>query len=157
MTIFIPDARKIGDVGVPAVCPQCKKQYLIDGLSPDDKQTAIDLTRYHERAVEYNVYRTIASILDLFPGTQHPLLVEKLPPNRIGDTDDTLVDEEIRKHEGLSEYLRCRRFRYDKRLKYVRQHETETLPNVQTPKLRCTDCDGHYLILPDEYYWSIGM
>lgn len=99
----------------------------------------------------------IASILELFPGTQHPLLVEKLPPKRQGDTDDSLVDEEIRKHEGLAEYLRSRRFRYDKRLKYVREHETETVPTIHTPKLRCADCDGHYLILPDQYYWSIGM
>ncbi|MEZ6057466.1 MAG: hypothetical protein R3C01_12260 [Planctomycetaceae bacterium] len=155
--IFIPIPDKIGDADVPVFCPSCGGMFSLDGLSHAEKQTLIDLKRYHDESIEYRYYTVIAGIVEQFPATQHPLLVNKLPPNRTGSTDDDLVDMAIDEHLGMREYLTNHGFRFDKRWHFVRKFQDRSLPSPLTPKIRCLKCDDQYLVLTDDYYYTLGM
>ena len=155
--IFIPIPDKIGDSEVQVFCPSCDGEFSLDGLSNAEKQTLVELKWYHDESIEYRYYTVIADIVDRFPATQHPLLVNKLPPNRIGFTDDDLVDLTIAEHPGMHKYLTSRGFRFDKRWHIVQEFQHRDIPAPLTSAIRCLKCLEQYLVLTDAYFYTLGM
>lgn len=156
MTIFEPRASNIGDINVPILCPLCCTPSTRDALTCDEKQYLIDTTYHHSFYIEYCKLIAIQAIVDRFPGTNHPLLRNKLDSPRRGFTDEQQVAELLSAQPILCEFLRHSNFSLSSRYLFVRDSLDSSHTLVESLLVACDSCPSQYMILTDEYFHSIG-
>ncbi|HEV3344004.1 MAG TPA: hypothetical protein VG125_26755 [Pirellulales bacterium] len=156
MSIFCPDISRIGDTDVPVVCPNCGAESKRDRLLPAEKHYLIDATGHHRLLAEYRQLVAMKAIVDRFPGTQHPLLRGKLENSGRGFTDERVVAALLNAQPELCEMLRHSMFLLSRRFRFVRDMVSERHEALLPLLVCCEMCPQQYLILPDQYYESIG-
>lgn len=156
MTIFAPHASNIGDADVPLICPVCGSQSVGDGLTDEQKTYLIRSTHHHRFYVEYRHMIAMQSIAERFPGTQHPLLRGKLDKPGRGFTNETQVARLLSEQPELCDFLRRSSFKLSHRFPFVRDALKSTRESTLPLLVTCSMCPDQYLILPDDYYQTIG-
>jgi len=111
---------------------------------------------YHEFYVEYRFLLAMKAIVDRYPGTQHPLLRDKLEKPGRGFTDDVKVSKLLMAQPELCAFLRKCNFSLDKRFSFIQEVTTRYRRKLLSFLVACNDCPDQYLILPDDYFGAIG-
>ena len=154
--IFQPDICNIADHDVPVLCPFCGFASKRDRLSDSEKQFLIDATGYHDIATEFRFLLAMKAITDQYPGTRHVLLAGKLPEPRVGFTDEDKVSALLARQPELCDFLSRSTFRLDCRFPFVLEYVERERPSINRLLVACPQCDQQYLILPQDYYLTIG-
>lgn len=154
--IFQPNICNIADHDIPVLCPSCGFASKRNRLSEAEKEYLIDATGYHDMATELRFLLAMKAITDRYPGTRHPLLTSKLPESRFGAADEDKVSAILARQPELCDFLSRGSFRLDCRFPFVVEYVERERPNINRLLVACPQCEQQYLILPKDYYFSIG-
>lgn len=155
MSVFAPQVDNMRGC-VPIACPKCGLKTTRGDLSDEEKQFLIDATGYHEVLTEYHQLQALDSLIRRYPGTRNPLITSKLRERRYGDDDEVDVQRTIDTTPGFREFLESSDFEHFGRYAFVSGLVRKRQEDVMTVLVACEKCRSQYLVLPFDYYMSIG-
>jgi hypothetical protein len=145
------------DTDVPVECPACGMSQRMNGLSGAEKQFLIDSTSYHHLSTEFRLLLRLNDVLSDYPGTRHPLIVNKLPTGRISICDEAAVEAILSDDAELLEFLRRSHFRFDRRFPWLAEKIQHDRSHFESPLVKCNRCAGQYMVLSEDYYMQLGL
>jgi hypothetical protein len=141
---------------VPVECPACGARSTFEDFSDAEKDYLIRSTVHHQLLNEYRLLVAMKAITDRFPNTQDPSLKHHLNELESDSTDEAAVAKSFRARLELLESFGEWGFLLEARFPFVRDKAAETREELLSFLVKCRTCLEQYLILPEEYYDTIG-
>lgn len=155
MTIFIPTIENMTGP-VPMVCPTCGEESVRTALTSEEKGYLIDATGYHHILEEYHYLEILDEFIRTYPGTRNPLITSKLSKRMHGFDDEVAVAHLIDSTAGFLDFLAHSDFEHFGRFSFVFGFVRCRQERIMDSLVRCNVCPNQYLILPFNYYMSVG-